>query len=518
MGWDGEGVLAGRYRILGRIGQGGMGSVWRAHDADLDREVAIKELRVPEQVTEQERSVWYARMEREARAAARLRHPGIVTVYDRVVEADGRPWIVMELIRGMSLGQLLAERGPLPARRVAAIGLAMLDALSAAHAQGIVHRDVKPANVLLEGDRVVLTDFGIAAVEGDATLTRSGAVLGTPAYMSPEQVHGETAQPASDLWALGATLYAAVEGRPPFTAPTHGGLFVAIATEEPAPARCGGPLARLLDGLLRKDPAGRPSPAQARELLQAAVGHGGRPLAPDGPSAPEPATRTDPMPGPAGRSDRAHPVAVRGSLVCAWIAVAAVLLLPRDFTDPIGAVVLLDTAPRWLVGVLGLAVVSSGGLWNLTHRPAFALAAVALIDLLLSLAAPSGYDTVVINEMDGTAPDIGFGMALAWPAGAGALMFAFAGVNTSLIARMPFLRPRRALLRTAVVVEGAMAVVWLPFVFWAFGMEMDADMSTHVGSDAHALALVGSLGIVFAAWIAAQIASGQVRRRAAPGR
>jgi serine/threonine protein kinase len=195
MGWDGEGVLAGRYRNLGRIGQGGMGSVWRAHDTELDREVAIKELRVPEQVTEQDRSVWDARMGREARAAARLRHPGIVTVYDRVTGEDGRPWIVMELVHGRSLEHLLAERGTLPVPQVAVIGLAMLDALSAAHAQGVVHRDVKPANVLLEGDRVVLTDFGIAAVEGDATLTRSGAVLGTPAYMSPEQVHGQTVTP-----------------------------------------------------------------------------------------------------------------------------------------------------------------------------------------------------------------------------------------------------------------------------------------------------------------------------------
>ncbi|WP_152563909.1 serine/threonine-protein kinase [Actinomadura welshii] len=134
--------MTGRYRNLGRIGQGGMGSVWRAHDTELDREVAIKELRVPEHVTEVERSVWYARMEREAWAVARLRHPGIVTVYDRVLGADGRPWIVMELVGGRPLEHLLAEQGTLAVRQVAAIGLAMLDALSAAHAQGVVHRDV----------------------------------------------------------------------------------------------------------------------------------------------------------------------------------------------------------------------------------------------------------------------------------------------------------------------------------------------------------------------------------------
>ncbi|QKG21566.1 hypothetical protein ACTIVE_3204 [Actinomadura verrucosospora] len=282
-------MLAGRYRKLERIGQGGMGAVWRAYDTDLAREVAVKELRVPEHVTEQDRRVWYARMEREARAAARLRHPGIVTVYDRVMGEDGRPWIVMELIRGRSLAQLLTEQEALPEQRVAAIGLAMLAALSAAHADRIVHRDVKPANVLLEGDRIVLTDFGIAAVEGDATLTRPGTVLGTPAYMSPEQVAGQAVTPASDLWSLGATLYAAVEGRPPFTAPTYGALFIAIATQDPAPPGCGGPLAQVLNGLLRKDPADRMSVAQVRALLTAVTGPGGEPR----PAAPRSATRTD---------------------------------------------------------------------------------------------------------------------------------------------------------------------------------------------------------------------------------
>ncbi|WP_143121209.1 serine/threonine-protein kinase, partial [Streptosporangium canum] len=254
-----------------------MGVVWRAYDTDLEREVAIKELRVPEQVTEQERRVWYARMQREARAAARLRHPGIVTVYDRVMGEDGRPWIVMELIHGQSLEHLLTEQEALPEQQIAAIGLAMLEALSAAHSHRIVHRDVKPANVLLEGDRIVLTDFGIAAVEGDATLTRPGTVLGTPAYMSPEQIAGQTVTPASDLWSLAATLYAAVEGRPPFTALTHGALFIAIATQDPAPPKCGGPLAQVLNGLLRKDPANRLSVTQIRDLLTTVTGPGTKP-------------------------------------------------------------------------------------------------------------------------------------------------------------------------------------------------------------------------------------------------
>ena len=192
-------LLAGRYRILAPIGRGGMGTVWRAWDSELDRTVAIKELRVPEHVGAEERRVFYARMEREARAAGRLKHSGIITVYDRVAGDDGRPWIVMEYIEGGSLQDRLAEEDRLPAGRVARIGAQMLAGLRLAHRQGIVHRDVKPANVLLEGDRVVLTDFGIAALDGDVTLTQSGAIMGTPAFMAPEQVRGKAATPESDL-------------------------------------------------------------------------------------------------------------------------------------------------------------------------------------------------------------------------------------------------------------------------------------------------------------------------------
>ncbi|RFU43575.1 hypothetical protein DZF91_00350 [Actinomadura logoneensis] len=259
--------LAGRYRILGLIGRGGMGRVWRAYDAELGREVAVKELRLPEEVEDAERREWYARAEREARAAARLRHPGIVALHDRVTGDDGRPWLVMELVEGPSLDAVIRADGPLPPARVAAIGRQMLDALATAHAHGIVHRDVKPANVLLDGDRAILTDFGIAALDGDATLTRSGALLGTPAYMSPEQVRGRPATPASDLWSLGATLYAAVEGRPPFGGPTHGAIFVAIATEPPPPPKKAGPLTELLTSLLQKDPDARPPAETVRRLL-----------------------------------------------------------------------------------------------------------------------------------------------------------------------------------------------------------------------------------------------------------
>lgn len=263
---DSDGLLAGRYRLLDVIGRGGMGIVWRARDIALDRTVAIKELRLPDDVDDGERGTFYARLEREARAAARLKHPGIVTVHDRLT-VGGRPWIVMEYVEGGSLHDLLGECLRLPVSSVAALGAKVLTALRAAHAAGVVHRDVKPANVLMEGDRVVLTDFGIATLEGDSTLTLSGAILGTPSFMAPEQVRGRSATPETDLWSLGATLYAAVEGRVPFGGTNAGGIFVAIATEDPYPFVHAGPLAAVLTGLLDKDPERRLKAGDAHRLL-----------------------------------------------------------------------------------------------------------------------------------------------------------------------------------------------------------------------------------------------------------
>jgi len=260
-------VLAGRYRLIERVGRGGMGAVWHAHDDRLDRDVAVKELLLPEHLTASERENWIARLDREARAAARLKHPGIVTVHDRTASEDGRPWIVMELVRGGSLADLLASQGRLAPEQTARIGLQVLDALHAAHRTGITHRDIKPANILLEQDRAVLTDFGIAALDGDATLTASGSLLGTPAFMAPEQVRGLPATAASDLWSLGATLYAAVQGHPPFDGTNAGAVLVAVATEEPIPAVAAGPLAPVLSGLLRKDPAERLTHDQLRPML-----------------------------------------------------------------------------------------------------------------------------------------------------------------------------------------------------------------------------------------------------------
>lgn len=260
-------MLAGRYRLSGVLGRGGMGTVWRAYDEQLGREVAVKELRLPDELDAAQRESWIARVDREARAAARLKHPGVITVHDRITTADGRPWIVMELVHGRSLDDLLRAEGPLTPEAAARIGLHILTALRATHSLGITHRDIKPSNVLLEGDRVVLTDFGIAAVEGDVTLTSSGAIMGTPAYMAPEQVRGRPATAESDLWSLGATLFHATEGQPPFNATSVGALFVAVATEDPAPAVHAGPLTPVLQGLLRKDPAQRLTADAAHALL-----------------------------------------------------------------------------------------------------------------------------------------------------------------------------------------------------------------------------------------------------------
>ncbi|MBX6768910.1 MAG: serine/threonine protein kinase, partial [Actinomadura rubrobrunea] len=248
-------VLAGRYRLVQRLGQGAMGVVWRARDEELGREVAVKELLLPGHLDAAQREHAARRAIREARAAAALDHESIVTVHDVVMD-EGRPCIVMDLLPGRSLDAVLADRGALPPDQAARVGLDVLRALRAAHARGVQHRDVKPANIFLRDDgRAVLTDFGIAALEGDATLTREGSLIGSPAYMAPERARHERGGPESDLWSLGATLYALVEGRPPFARATLMGTLAAVLTEEPAPPRAAGPLTPVIMGLLVKDPA-----------------------------------------------------------------------------------------------------------------------------------------------------------------------------------------------------------------------------------------------------------------------
>jgi eukaryotic-like serine/threonine-protein kinase len=287
--------LVGRYRLISLLGKGGMGTVWLASDDLLRQHVAIKEVRLPPDLDEGLRAELRERTLREARAAARLRaHPSIVTVHDIVIE-DERPWIVMEFVQGRSLGQIIRDQGPLPAHQVADIGLHMLDALGAAHGAGILHRDIKPPNILVTAEgRVVLTDFGIATVSGDPSLTQSGMLTGTPGFVAPERLRGEDDGPASDLWSLGATLFAAVEGQAPYARERPTAVLAAVLMQEPNPMRLAGPLAPVLTGLLEKDPARRLTREQAiLQLRPIAAGTAPPPLGVPG----GPASRTPPQRG-----------------------------------------------------------------------------------------------------------------------------------------------------------------------------------------------------------------------------
>ncbi|TDU06128.1 serine/threonine protein kinase [Streptomyces sp. 846.5] len=267
-------TLVGRYLLGARLGRGGMGTVWRAEDRMLDREVAVKELSVGH-LAEEDLLIVQSRMKQEARAAARIKHPGVITIHD-VVEQDGKPWIVMELIDGRSLAELVEQEGTLSPREAAGIGAQVLAALYRGHQAGVIHRDVKPANVLLERGtgRVVLTDFGIATFEGDSALTRTGDLIGSPDYLAPERVHGSRPGPESDLWGLGATLYAAVEGQSPFRRDSPLTTLAAVVTDPlPEPHKAGA-LAPVLHALMSKDPAERPSAPEAIRMLESvAAGH-----------------------------------------------------------------------------------------------------------------------------------------------------------------------------------------------------------------------------------------------------
>ena len=292
-------VIAGRYAVLAELGRGGMGVVWRAEDRVIGRHVAIKELNLPGGDT-----VSAERIMREVRTGGRLNDPAVVTVYDVVSEA-GSTFIVMELVEAPTLSELVRRHGPLPPAQAASIGQQVLSALQAAHDAGVVHRDVKPGNIMVAPNgRVKLTDFGIAQAADDPRLTTSGMIVGSPAFMAPERVAGREAVPASDIWSLGATLFFAVEGILAFDRPTTAATLHAIMNEVPYLTRTQGPLASAIMGMLIASPEARISAAQAHQLLAMAAAPGGQPTPPGGQtvlrSGPWPTT-TLPAAPPRGR-------------------------------------------------------------------------------------------------------------------------------------------------------------------------------------------------------------------------
>jgi serine/threonine protein kinase len=292
-------VVAGRYALGDVLGRGGMGTVWLATDRVLDRQVALKEVTFSVHLSDEERRILRERTMREARAAARLDHPSVTTVYD-VVEEGGKPWLVMEHVAARSLQEILEADGPLPVAAVTRIALDVVDALEVAHEAGIVHRDVKPGNVLVdEAGHAHLTDFGIATTTGDSSLTTAGALIGSPSYMAPERAHGDEPRPPVDLWSLGATMYTAVEGRLPFDRGEAMATLLAVVAEHPAPMLRAGALEPVIRGLLTKDPAQRTTVDEARRQLRA-VASGAVREPPPAPGRQEPGPQEPPPPPPPG--------------------------------------------------------------------------------------------------------------------------------------------------------------------------------------------------------------------------
>lgn len=337
-------LIAGRYRLAEQIGRGGMGTVWRAEDEVLSRHVALKRLHVQRHLSDDELATLYERTRREARSAARIAHPNVVVVHD-VVDDEGLPCIVMEYVPSTTLGALLKGGGAVPPGEAARVGLGMVAALRAAHAAGVLHRDVKPGNVLLGAEgRVVLTDFGIAMASGTSTLTKTGEIVGSIDYIAPERMRGRRPGPAADLWALGATLYQAVEGRPPFRKDTAVETAYSVVVDPLAPMKQAGPLEPLIEALLAKDPDERPSAEETERTLRAVppVGAGETPTRAQthaqsqvlpGSTWREPA----PAPAPARKKRRAFAWSAAAVTLTAAVVAGCVHVMSRDGSDGAGS-------------------------------------------------------------------------------------------------------------------------------------------------------------------------------------
>ena len=348
-------LLDGRYRLSEVIGHGGMGVVWRARDELLDRDVAVKEIIWPASLTEHERQTACRRATREAQVAARLNHHNVVRIYN-IVEEDDHPWIVMELLPYRSLRDIVRDEGALTPAQAATVGLGILAALRAAHAEGIAHRDVKPANVLIgPEDRVVLTDFGIARAADTTTLTTAGMLIGSPSYIAPERARGGPSGAPGDLWGLGASLYAAVEGHPPFEREHALAILTAVVADDPEPATHAGPLWPVINGLLRKNPDERLGAAETDQLLRRIA-------------APAPAESAPPSPPPA------EPAPTAAFPADAATEVASAEPVPAESAPA-------ESAP---VGTAGPAPASSGP--RRSRRPRAAVLGVAALVVLAAAA------------------------------------------------------------------------------------------------------------------------------------
>ncbi|MFD5824675.1 serine/threonine-protein kinase [Lentzea sp. NPDC060358] len=328
-------VIAGRYALVAELGRGGMGIVWRAQDRHIGRFVAVKELHLPDGLAHEERRILEERALREARTAGKLNDPAVVTVYDAINE-NGTTYIIMELVEAATLSTLISTHGPMPPNQVVSIALQALSALETAHAAGIVHRDVKPGNLMVRPDgKVKLTDFGIAQAVDDPRLTTSGSLIGSPAYMSPERIHGHEAGPASDLWALGATLCYAVEGWSPFERSSTASTLHAIMSETPRLTRATGVLGAVITGLLIADPNARLSGPQARAMLGSI---GNQPTPPTGVSPVQTQQyRQAPAAADPAKKKRNRVLALVAAAVIAAAAFTGGIFAHRAFTAPGGS-------------------------------------------------------------------------------------------------------------------------------------------------------------------------------------
>ncbi|GIF26417.1 hypothetical protein BJ973_005777 [Actinoplanes tereljensis] len=341
-------LIAGRYRVLHPLATGGMSRLWLAHDEVEDTAVALKKCALPEGLSPDEEDVFRVWTAREARSFTLVDHPNVVRTLD-VLPADDAPWIVMEFVPCRSLQQVLDESGPLPPARVAGIGLAVLEGLLAVRRAGLLHLDIKPSNVLIATDgRVMLSDFGPAVTsEGVHALAGAGIVLGSPKYLAPERLLDGVALPESDLWSLGATLYHAVEGRPPFVRASTTETLLALAEETPEPPRQAGPLTELIVALLRRNPAARPEPAMVEAALRSVTG--------------QPAAHPDLHPEPsARRASRKGGLALAAALAVILAVAAAVVVLRPDDRSGTPAVAASPAAPArgwyWYVSGTGMRV------------------------------------------------------------------------------------------------------------------------------------------------------------------